>query len=90
MRCQKCKLDFPEKEIQLSHDIPKYVGGTDKDGRHYLCKKHHKEYEQEVLNIILMALISDLPKDTKKKYQWYVKKIKNAWFKKEGENGHSS
>ena len=36
MICQKCKDDFPESEIQVSHDIPKYLGGTDKDGRHNL------------------------------------------------------
>jgi 5-methylcytosine-specific restriction endonuclease McrA len=43
--CSKCKEFFNEKELQVSHDIPKYLGGGDKDGRHLLCEKCHKEYE---------------------------------------------
>lgn len=50
MKCAFCKKEFPESELELSHDIPKYMGGTDLDGRHYLCKKHHEDYD----NLILM------------------------------------
>lgn len=52
MKCEKCKQDFPESEIQLSHDIPRYAGGTDSDGRHWLCKKCHDIYERRVASII--------------------------------------
>jgi len=31
MKCFICKKEFPENELDLSHDIPKYIGGTDKD-----------------------------------------------------------
>ncbi len=80
MKCSKCKKEFEEHELDLSHDIPKYIGGTDKNGRHYLCKKCHKKYEQEVLNIILMAFIKDLPTHMKERYKRYAKNIKDAWF----------
>jgi len=49
MICQKCKKDFPEKEIEVSHNIPKYIGGTDKDGRMNLCKECHDKYEFKIL-----------------------------------------
>ena len=37
--CSKCGIKLYERELELSHDIPKWMGGTDLDGRHYLCKK---------------------------------------------------
>ena len=46
MNCSKCSEEFPEAEIQLSHDVPKYIGGLDSDGRHYVCKKCHDIYEK--------------------------------------------
>jgi len=45
MDCRKCKQTFNEKDLESSHDVPFYLGGTDKDGRHWLCKKCHKKYE---------------------------------------------
>jgi len=42
MKCEKC--DIPEDEdtkLEFHHLVPKSIGGTDKDGRRYLCKKHH-------------------------------------------------
>jgi len=47
--CGKCNKEFPYKEIELSHDIPKYAGGTDLDGRHQLCKNCHDKYEEFIL-----------------------------------------
>lgn len=47
IQCSKCKKEIPEEKIQLSHDVPKYAGGTDKDGRHFLCEKCHDIYEGE-------------------------------------------
>lgn len=54
MKCDKCGKEFPEKEIEDSHNVPKYLfdgfpnerkNKADKFGRHWLCKKCHKEYE---------------------------------------------
>lgn len=37
--CKKCKItpDNDECFLDLHHIIPKKIGGTDKDGRMYLC-----------------------------------------------------
>ena len=48
-RCDKCGKIFREDELEYSHDIPKYLGGNDKDGRHLLCKKCHDRYENMLL-----------------------------------------
>jgi len=53
MICSYCKEEFQESELELSHDIPRYIGGTDKDGRHWLCKKHHNDYDNLILKKIL-------------------------------------
>jgi len=45
------------------HIIPKAIGGTDKDGRRYLCKKHH-----DILYFMLLGKI----------FEWYVPKDKVA------------
>ena len=38
----KCRNNYCENNnVELHHIIPKSIGGTDKDGRKYLCKKHH-------------------------------------------------
>ena len=52
MKCQKCGDDFEEKDIQESHDLPKWCGGEDRDGRHYLCKKCHGIYEWIIIKLI--------------------------------------
>jgi len=58
MKCQKCKKDFPEREIHESHDIPCYLfegdrkerkNQADKFGRHHLCNECHEKYEFLVL-----------------------------------------
>lgn len=58
MKCDKCKLNFEEKDIEESHDIPTYFfQGTrrerkqlaDKYGRHWLCRKCHDKYERTIL-----------------------------------------
>lgn len=56
MKCQKCGEEFEEKDIQMSHDIPKYIGGTDADGRHYLCKKCNDIYEKIVFSVVWNCL----------------------------------
>lgn len=41
IKCKKCGYDKDASQIQLHHIIPKCIGGTDKDGRVYLCDKCH-------------------------------------------------
>ena len=47
--CSICKNRFSEKDLELSHDIPMWMGGTDLNGRHYLCKDCHKRYENTII-----------------------------------------
>ena len=79
MICQKCFSDFEEKYMQLSHDIPKYMGGTDKDGRHWLCKKCHGIYEWRIIEFTWEAhsyIDQEVIKDK-------IKKFSIKYFKKE-------
>jgi len=50
-----------EPVCQLHHIIPRAIGGTDKEPRSYLCKKHH-----DILYLMLLGKI----------FEWYVPKEK--------------
>ena len=78
MICFKCKKDFPENQIEVSHDFPKYLGGTDKDGRHNLCVKHHEDYDFQILSkIILQKYNIKIEKvNDRRKYIQFHNKIK--------------
>lgn len=76
MKCQKCKIDLPEKYIQLSHDVPKYMGGRDGDGRHYLCKKCHDIYERIAFSIACDVI----PEQLKQKARNHVKSFATVYF----------
>lgn len=77
MKCNKCHREFPEKEIQLSHDVPKYVGGLDSDGRHYLCKKCHDIYEKKVFAF----MVKNLPDNPVKEFmREKAKEFSRRWF----------
>lgn len=54
--CRKCLVMFEDKDLQLSHDVPRYAGGTDLDGRHRLCKPCHTAYELYVSIAMVMAV----------------------------------
>ncbi len=66
MKCQYCNLEFEEKDIELSHDVPCYLfpgknrrekkNQADKFGRHNLCKGCHTYYENILPSIIIKAL----------------------------------
>lgn len=73
-RCRRCKKEFKEIDLELSHDIPKYLGGTDADGRHWLCKKHHDEYECWILIECLRFLHEDFSEDEKIEWMKELKK----------------
>ena len=81
MICEKCNFDL--KEIEVSHDIPKYLGGTDKDGRHNLCKRCHQQYESEILKVVLMNFFLNLTESEKNKLRNYAKIVKNYFFKED-------
>lgn len=76
MKCQKCKQEFEESEIQTSHDVPKYVGGKDKDGRHNLCKRCHDIYERTVF----AAMFNQLPEDERRRCRCAAKVFAKRWF----------
>jgi len=95
MKCYKCNKEFEEKEVKLSHDIPKYIGGTDLDGRNWLCKKHHKEYDNLILSKCLifvgeefiveeriswMKELSKQPENLKIEFRKIAKKIKEEFY----------
>lgn len=61
MICQKYGFDFEEKDIQLSHDVPKYMfdgdkNKADKHGRHNLCQKCHDKYEKIAFSVFFKIL----------------------------------
>jgi len=69
MKCQKCGLEFQERDLQESHDVPCYLfkgedrkekkNQADKFGRHRLCKKCHDLYEKMLPSIILMPFTEE-------------------------------
>jgi len=95
MKCSKCKNEFEEKDLQESHDIPRYIGGIDLDGRHWLCKECHKEYDNLIINkclkfvgekfneeerIAWMIELSKQSKDLKLKFREIARQIKEEFF----------
>jgi len=56
MKCDFCKDNFLENQLEESHDVPCYLfkgidrkekkQQADKFGRHWLCKKCHNKYEE--------------------------------------------
>ena len=95
LKCFKCGKVLPESEMHLSHDIPKYLGGTDKDGRHYLCPDHHFDYEIRILceclksigeeliegeEMQLMIALSKQPEELKIKFREIAQKIRERFY----------
>ena len=81
MKCDFCNKDFPEKDIDESHDVPCYLfyniigrrlkkQAADKFPRHWLCKSCHEIYEKE-LNDFLIKVAYDFAKQ-------YFKKSENG------------
>lgn len=67
MRCSICGLDYPENEIEESHDVPCYLfkgynrkqkkNKADMYGRHWLCKNCHEKYEDGLrMSLIVKAI----------------------------------
>lgn len=79
MICQKCKEDFPEIKIEISHNIPKYIGGSDKEGRMALCNKCHEEYEFLILSSIYKIFFAKIikKKEDRRDYIYLMNHLKN-------------
>ena len=74
--CRKAGCGNPECE--LHHYIPKRLGGTDNDGRVYLCKKHHDILHGAIIGT-MWKFVPDEKKPTCKKAieefgKWWVTK----------------
>jgi len=95
MKCDKCNKDFEERLIQSSHDIPKYIGGIDSDGRHWLCKDCHDKYDNLILirclnfvgeefnfdeRILWMKELSKQPEGLKMKFKEIAEDVKEEFF----------
>lgn len=76
--CQKYWKVFKESDIQLSHDIPRYMGETDADGRHYLCKKYHDIYERIAFKIFFDSTSSESQEQGRQR----LKKFSHDYFRK--------
>ena len=74
MICQSCKKDFEEKEMQLSHNVPRYMGGTDSDGRKWLCKRCHGIYEWTIVKYVWNMIPEELQKEIKEGIKVYASK----------------
>ena len=70
------KKGCQEKEVQLHHLIPRFMGGKDIDGRKYLCKKHHGILHGKILKII-WGFVNE-----KEKCRQAVKKYTEWWLGK--------
>jgi hypothetical protein len=63
LNCPICKENREQKDMELSHDIPRYLGGIDLDGRHWLCnipeRRCHDKYEFMILSKCCIVLFGE-------------------------------
>ncbi len=64
---------------ELHHYIPRGIGGTDKDGRVYLCKKHHDILHQHLLKVAFFYV----PDDKKAECKKAIEDFSRGWVGKE-------
>jgi len=79
IKCRKksCYGIVNENEVQLHHLIPKCIGGTDLDGRRYLCKKHH-----DIIGLkIIPILFNYIPPEKKEEAKTKIKEYTLQWLK---------
>lgn len=74
--CKKCYKEFddskPCPDLHLHHIIPKCLGGTDKDGRIYLCKTCHDIIAGKLLKIVWEQVSISNREILKKKIKSYT------------------
>jgi len=79
IHCKRCgKIETEDNKCQLHHLIPKFVGGTDKDGRRYLCTKCHSILH----NIIPKLIWKSIPEEEKQKVRNKIKSFSLWWIEK--------
>jgi hypothetical protein len=71
--CRKKGCGDPK--CQLHHHIPKSIGGTDKDGRVYLCEKHHNILHLHLLKVAFFYV----PDDKKDECRKAIEKFGRDW-----------
>jgi hypothetical protein len=80
--CKKCGEKY--NQMELSHDIPRYLGGFDCDGRHWLCVNCHNKYERAILARCIIKFFNQLlPFHEERGYTKYMSIIKNSPFARE-------
>ena len=80
VHCVKCgynkKEDLVENEGNIAHHhiIPKCFGGTDGDGRIWLCKKCHDRIHKELLKQVWKYVIDkeECKKHIKNYTSWFI------------------
>ena len=70
INCSKCGYGDIQTDVHLHHLIPRCIGGSDIDGRQYLCKKCHDILHNMLLGQI-WKFVPDINKETARQ------KIKN-------------
>ena len=76
INCKRCgTFGKNESEIELHHKVPRCIGGTDADGRVYLCKKCHDIWH----GMFPKFLWKCVPEDKQKEAQQYLKTM-CEWF----------
>lgn len=76
-KCDKCGKEFQESELDISHDIPRYMfdnkNDADKYGRRYLCKKCHDIYERMVMAVMVKPIPQKIKDMMINKAEWFSK-----------------
>ena len=75
--CRKSGCGNPE--CQLHHIIPRAIGGTDLDGRVYLCKKHHDIIHQMLLKVAFFYVPDDKKDECRKAIEFFSR----GWVRQE-------
>ena len=79
--CRRCGYtSASESEIELHHIIPKSLGGTDRDGRTYLCKKYHSIWHN-MIPMFIFRFVTGVDKQQclnqlKLDFEWFVRNRK--------------
>ena len=60
IKCKKCDKDFCESDVEFHHIVPKCIGGTDLDGRVYLCHTHHNILYSLILRWVMDSVPENL------------------------------
>lgn len=76
-RYKGCKVK-DDKKLEEHHLIPRFMGGTDSDGRKRLCEKHHDIIHKIIPKIIFQLLSKEQREQAKRE----VKKVVLSWLEK--------